>query len=294
MDFEHKLAAQQKRIEVAIKHQVPSPETRPSNLHSAMRYSMDAGGKRLRPILLLAAFELSPSTIDPVPAAIAIECIHTYSLIHDDLPSIDNSDLRRGKPSCHNQFNESTALLAGDALLTYAFEHLSNSYISTPEVAVNLIQILASASGSLHLIGGQMEDIEGENKNLSIEDLDFINENKTAALITAAICMGATLNGSYKKFSFEYQNMGKSLGLAFQIIDDVLDIVSDSKTLGKDVGQDSKNEKNTIPQKLGVNKAKELARKYTENAANLSKLLSKSEESSFLTQLIYNMEKRIH
>jgi geranylgeranyl pyrophosphate synthase len=291
MNFEHKLEQYRKRVEEEIDRLIPAANTRPANLHSAMRYSMEAGGKRLRPILLLAAFELFPTSLSPYAAAIAIECIHTYSLIHDDLPSIDNSDLRRGKPTCHKQFDEATALLAGDALLTLAFERISSSYMDTPEIAIQLVDILSRASGSQCLIGGQMEDIEGENKDLALEDLEYINENKTAALISASICMGGVLNGSYKQYEESYKEMGKSLGLAFQIIDDILDLTSDVETLGKDVGQDSKNEKNTIARKLGIEKARVLSSEYTERAASLAKSISK--ESSFLTTLIYDMEKRI-
>lgn len=292
MNFENKLKEYQKAVEKGIENLIPNSGTRPSQLHSAMRYSMEAGGKRLRPVLLLASFDLFPKEINPLPAAIAIECIHTYSLIHDDLPSIDNSDLRRGKKTCHIAFNDATALLAGDALLTFAFERLTISYEDFPEIGIQLCKHLAVAAGSQRLIGGQMEDIEGENQDLPIEALDYINENKTAALISASICMGAVLNGSYKENADAYIKMGKSLGLAFQIIDDILDLTSDEQTLGKEVGQDSKNEKNTIARKIGIDQARLLAKEYTETAASISKSLS-SDVDSFLTNLILRMEKRI-
>ena len=158
--LKEKLANYQQRVEQGIDQLLPGAQTRPSYLHAAMRYSMEAGGKRLRPVLLIAASELFPAQADPTAAAVAIECLHTYTLIHDDLPSIDDSHLRRGRPSCHVQFDEATAVLAGDSLLTYAFQLLSRAYRDTPGLATALISELAEASGSEQLIGGQMEDMK--------------------------------------------------------------------------------------------------------------------------------------
>ncbi len=152
--LKEKLATYQNRVELGIDQLLPSASTRPERLHAAMRYSMEAGGKRIRPVLMIAASELFPAQADPLAAAVAIECLHTYTLIHDDLPSIDNSDLRRGRPSCHTQFDEATAALAGDALLTYAFQPIARHYVNEPALATCLIKDLPRASGSQHLIGG--------------------------------------------------------------------------------------------------------------------------------------------
>ncbi len=170
-DFKTKLSDYQEVIEKAIDRLLPISTTNPTRIHEAMRYSMEAGGKRLRPVLVMATAELLGSKIESEPAAIAIECIHTYSLIHDDLPAMDNGDLRRGVPTCHIQFDEATALLAGDSLLTYAFDLLSSAYSRNPQLALRLIQELSKTSGSEHLIGGQMQDILAEKAEATSEQL---------------------------------------------------------------------------------------------------------------------------
>ncbi len=289
MDLEEKSAIALKQIDKAIDSILPPPDTRPNKLHEAMLYSIKAGGKRIRPILLLAAYELFPSNIDPLPAAIAIECIHTYSLIHDDLPSIDDSDLRRGNPTCHKQFDEPTALLAGDALLTYAFEILAKHY--QPQIAIKLVQLLSSASGSEHLIGGQMEDILGENKSLSENDLNFIHQNKTAALIICSLEMGITMSDSDEVIHAKIREVGQRIGLVFQIIDDILDATSDVKTLGKDVKQDEKNQKSTYVKLFGLEESKEKAKAITHEAIILCREIGGQNE--WLIQLIQMLEHRI-
>src|SRR5262245_25221608 len=198
MDFSAELKRQVARVEQGIDRFVPTATTRPARLHTAMRYSLEAGGKRLRPVLLLASAELcGVKTDSAVPAAVAVECVHTYSLIHDDLPCMDNDDLRRGRPTAHKAFDEATALLAGDALLTHAFALLAENYAAQPALAQALIRELADAAGSRRLIGGQMEDLLAEKKpDATEEELGFIHLNKTAAMIEAALVMGGLVGGA--------------------------------------------------------------------------------------------------
>src|SRR5688572_3665558 len=185
-------------VERGLSLYVPSAQTRPARLHTAMRYSLDAGGKRLRPVLVLAAAELFGAANEAaLPAAVAIECVHTYSLIHDDLPCMDNDDLRRGRPTAHKAFDEATALLTGDALLTHAFALLTESYAATPALAHALVRELADAAGSRRLIGGQMEDLLAEKKSgVTRATLEFIHLNKTAAMIEASFVMGGLIGGA--------------------------------------------------------------------------------------------------
>lgn len=199
-EFKTEFEARRLKVEAAIDKYLPSADTRPSIVHQAMRYSMEAGGKRIRPMLLLAAHDMFPSEIDPMAACVAIECLHTYSLIHDDLPCMDNSDLRRGKPTCHKQFDEAMALLAGDALLTYSSWLLADAYKDYPKVAAGLVLDLADAGGSQKMIGGQVEDVLGERDGkMTPEKLNYIHHNKTAALITAAVTMGVRLADDYSE-----------------------------------------------------------------------------------------------
>lgn len=280
------------QIEAAIDEFLPVSRTRPEKLHSAMRYSMKAGGKRIRPVLLLAASELFPAKADPLAAAVAIECIHTYTLIHDDLPAIDNSDLRRGRPSCHMQFNEATAVLAGDSLLTYAFQLLANHYLDKPKLAVRIIQILSNASGSEKLIGGQMEDIENEGKLADANTLSYIHQNKTGALIIAALKMGLCFCEPSESHIQHIETIGHHIGMAFQIIDDVLDATSTSKELGKPVGNDTSADKNTYVKLYGVNNSRAEAKKHTSTAIQSAKKLGGNNE--FLIEFINMIEQRIN
>ena len=289
--FKEKLARYRQRVEKGIDQLLPAPDTRPDKLHTAIRYSMQAGGKRIRPVLLLTASELFPLQSDPLPAAVAIECIHTYSLIHDDLPSIDDSDLRRGRPSCHARFGEATAVLAGDSLLTYAFQLLPTHYAEQPALAVQLMQELAIASSSERLIGGQMEDIENEAKLIDAQTLNYIHENKTGALITAALKMGLYFCKPTKKQIQLVEITGHHIGMSFQIIDDILDATSTSKTLGKPVGNDMSVDKNTYVKLYGVEGARDEARKHTLEAIESAKKLGGNNQ--FLIELINSMERRI-
>lgn len=289
--IKEKLNAHRKRVELGIDRLLPTADTRPARLHGAMRYSMEAGGKRIRPILLLLASELFPSKADPVPAAVAIECLHTYTLIHDDLPSLDNSDLRRGRPSCHAQFDEATALLAGDALLTQAFLLIARTYSGEPGLANTLVCRLAEASGSECLIGGQQEDIENEGKPLDANTLRYIHENKTAALLTAAIQMGLAFcqpDDAQRRLA---QKFGYHLGLAFQIVDDILDATSDPETMGKPVGSDAIAEKSTFVALHGIAGAYQEAERHTAAATRAIQQLGG--ENAALIALARDLRTRI-
>src|SRR4051812_31126524 len=268
MDFAAALKRQVSRVEKGIDQHVPPAGTRPPRLHTAMRYSLEAGGKRLRPVLVLAAAELFGARNDSaLPAAIALECVHTYSLIHDDLPCMDNDDLRRGRPTAHRQFDEATALLAGDALLTHAFIILSTAYTSNPALAHALVRELADAAGSRRLIGGQMEDLLAEKKpGATNDELEFIHLNKTAAMIEAALVMGGLVGGASEAQVATLRTAGRHLGLAFQIMDDVLDATADSATLGKTAGKDAKAGKTTYVKLHGVDASRRIAKEHSASA----------------------------
>ncbi len=292
MDFKTKLQAARERVEDAIDRLMPPPEQRPRRLHAAMRYSMESGGKRLRPILLLAAAELGKSGSDPLPAAVAVECIHSYSLIHDDLPCMDDGDLRRGRPSCHRRFDEATAVLAGDALNTHAFFLLSRHYRDEPALGLELTGDLARAAGSEKLIGGQAEDIRAEKDGLSDPELlDYIHRNKTAALITAALTMGGRLSATGADQVERLAGIGTDLGVAYQIIDDVLDATGDTEVLGKTAGADVAADKTTSVQLRGVDASRKLARDHTRRAAESCRSLTG--DPTFLVDLIRSLEHRI-
>ena len=220
-------------------------------LTEAMRYSLFAGGKRLRPALMFASFGIfSDREETVVPYAASIEALHTYSLIHDDLPAMDNDDLRRGKPTNHKVFGEAEAILAGDALLTKAFEFASDRKYTpgvTDSVRVNAVYALSLAAGDRGMVAGQFADIKAENCQSTAETVDFIHLNKTAALIRYSILMGAILADRSAEDKDRLDKFGKNLGIAFQIVDDILDITSDTDTLGKNVGSDIQNHKATYP-----------------------------------------------
>jgi len=292
MDFKATIKAYRERVETALDAFTPPASTRPAVLHEAMRYSLHAGGKRLRPCLILAAAELFPSEHDPMPACVAIECLHTYSLIHDDLPCMDDSDLRRGRPTCHRQFDEETALLAGDALLTYALWMLADRYRYNPQLAVDLVHDLGEAAGSEKLIGGQMEDLLGEREEPAAERLEFIHRNKTGALITASLTMGYRLTGASPENVEIMREAGGRLGLAFQIIDDILDETSDAQTMGKPVGADQENHKMTYPALYGLETSRARAHEHTEEAVKGFERLGGN--NAVLVELARYMERRIN
>ena len=292
MNFTQKLYQWQDLINQSLDQCLPGPEVRPAQLHQAMRHSLQAGGKRLRPILVLAAHELFSSTRDPLPAALAIECIHTYSLIHDDLPAMDDSDLRRGLPTCHKAFDEATAILAGDALQPLAFEIISRSYSNEPSIALELVSIISRTAGSQRLVGGQMQDLLSEGMTPSEEALLFIHANKTAAMIQASLLLGFRL-GSMGEDADKLQLMaqaGESLGLAFQAVDDLLDVTRSTEDLGKDASHDEASGKVTWVTHVGLEKAQALASDHTDKAARFIKEVGG--ENSFLLELLSHMLKR--
>jgi geranylgeranyl pyrophosphate synthase len=292
MDFAAELNRLIARIERGIDQLVPPADTRPARLHQAMRYSLQAGGKRIRPVLVLAAAEHFGAKDDSaLPAAVAIECLHTYSLIHDDLPCMDDDDLRRGRPAAHRAFDEATALLAGDALLTHAFALLATGDAAHSALAQASTRELAEAAGSRRLIGGQMEDLLAEkNPDATAADLEFIHLNKTAAMIEAALVLGGLAGGAGEPELAALRSAGRHLGLAFQILDDVLDATADSATLGKTAGKDAKAGKATIVKLHGHDASRHLAREHT--AAARSALDPLPGDKSFLIALIASMAAR--
>ena len=227
----------------------------PHRLQEAMEYSLYAGGKRLRPILLLAALEAFGGTFEQgLPAACALEMIHTYSLIHDDLPAMDNDDFRRGKPTNHKQFDEATAILAGDGLLTHAFYvlySLVDNGISATS-AMRLVKELAFYAGPRGMVGGQMADLLGENRQIELRELQFIHEHKTADLLMYSVRAGAILGGATEEQIQLMTTFGRNIGLAFQIQDDILDIYGEEEKIGKPVGSDVNNQKSTYPSLIGL------------------------------------------
>ncbi len=233
--------------------------TAPNTLKDAMIYSLNAGGKRIRPALLLATIKSFEKPISKgLDMACAIEMIHTYSLIHDDLPAMDDDDLRRGKPTNHKVFGEAMAILAGDALLTYSFELVAtmNEKEITAVQKLQLIQELAKAAGPEGMVGGQVADIEGENQDLTLEELVYIHEHKTGDLLTLSIVAGAIIAGATSDDIKNLRLFAKELGLMFQIKDDILDVEGDTEIIGKPSGSDDGNNKSTYPNLLGLNGAK--------------------------------------
>ena len=256
-----------RRVDVALNHHLPPASTRPITIHKAMRYSLFAGGKRLRPILCLAAAEAcGGSKAIAMPLACAVECIHTYSLIHDDLPCMDDDDFRRGKPTSHKVFGEGIAVLAGDALLTTAFELVSRARSCPGYSHTDFLKEMARASGSLFLIAGQVADLEGEGKKTSHGQLRYIHERKTSALLTCSIRLGAMSANASLGSLRALTRFGYNLGMAFQVIDDILDATKTSRELGKTAGKDAKAGKATYPSILGMEHAEEEADRYTQSA----------------------------
>jgi geranylgeranyl diphosphate synthase type II len=293
MDFTRNLAEHVARVERGIDRLLPAADASPSRLHQAMRYSTQAGGKRLRPVLALATAELfdPAGRIDPLPAAVAVECVHTYSLIHDDLPCMDNDDLRRGRPTCHKAFDEATALLAGDALLTHAFKLLASSYRSKPRLAAALCERLADAAGTGHLIGGQMLDlIHEKSPNVSGEILNEIHARKTAGLIWAPLVMGGLIGGARPPEIEILRSAGFSLGMAFQIVDDILDATGDAVTLGKTPGKDAKVGKATFVSLHGAEVSRRIAGEHS--AAAVRALSALPGDTTFLVALVQMLAAR--
>jgi len=247
-------------VDAALNKYLPPARTLPSSIHEAMRYSVFAGGKRLRPVLSLEAARLfSDPPAAAVTAGCAIEFIHTYSLIHDDLPALDNDDLRRGKPTCHKQFGEAIAILAGDGLLTLAFETLAHTPVEAAR-GVRLISEVARAAGTVRgMVGGQVADLEAEKTRADLATLEYIHRSKTAALIRAACVAGAISGGASDSDVERLRNFGENIGWAFQVVDDILDVEESSAALGKTAGKDQAQQKATYPALLGLTQSREVA-----------------------------------
>ncbi len=260
----------------------------PASLKDSMHYSLQAGGKRIRPILLLAVLhELGEEHPDALKVAVAIEMIHTYSLIHDDLPSMDNDDLRRGMPTNHKVFGEAIAILAGDALLTYSFGVIARLNHVSSDDKVRLIDLLSVASGAEGMVGGQVLDIEGEEKTLTLAELEQVHRLKTGALLTYSILAGAILGKAQPEEMVALGKFGEHIGLAFQIQDDILDVTGTSQELGKTAGKDESSAKSTYPGLLTLPKAKEKLEFHAEEALQaVAVLRGKSALLEELTALI--------
>ena len=292
MNLKTYLIARQKLIDRALDRYLPRANTKPVTLHKAMRYSLFAGGKRLRPILCLAAAEACRGNIDDaLPLACALECIHTYSLVHDDLPSMDNDDFRRGRPTCHKVFGDGIAVLAGDALLTVAFEIVSNAKPTSRYNVSILLREIAVAAGSQKLIAGQAADLEAEGKNVKRDQLQFIHENKTAAILKSSVRLGAmSANADARKLS-AVTRFGQRLGLAFQIIDDILDVTQTSEILGKSAGKDVAAKKATYPAVIGLEKSRAEARRLTRQAHNALSVFRSSDAEPLHALANYLLER---
>jgi geranylgeranyl diphosphate synthase, type II len=286
MDVKTRMKEYASMVNEALDRYLPECTGLQKNVIEAMRYSAMAGGKRIRPILVLEFCRACGGDIEAaMPFACATEMVHTYSLIHDDLPCMDDDDLRRGRPSCHVKFGEATALLAGDALLSLAFETaLCDNYRSKlrPENVISAARLLAEASGASGMVGGQIIDLESEGKRVSLDTLEFMHKKKTGAMIVAAAKMGCVIAGAEPGRVAAAENYAGCLGLAFQIIDDLLDVTSDDQTLGKPVGSDSVNEKTTYITHLGTEKSKLLVEKLTDEAIAY---LSAFDDRMFLSAL---------
>jgi len=267
MNVKAYLQSRQMKIDRALDRYLPKESVKPTTIHKAMRYSLFAGGKRLRPILCLAAAEAAGGKIDcALPLASAMECIHTYSLVHDDLPSMDNDDLRRGRPTCHKVFGDGIAVLAGDALLTIAFGIVSRAKQTRRYDLSILLSEVAAAAGSRKLIAGQVADLEAEGHQTNREQLRYIHENKTAALLTTSVRLGAMSANANPKQLAAITKFGRTLGLAFQIIDDILDVTQTSEKLGKSAGKDITAKKATYPAVIGLDASRIEAKRLTKQA----------------------------
>ena len=275
-------------VDAALDRLLPSETTEPVSIHTAMRYSVFAGGKRIRPILSLEAARIfepdaKPEASQAMHGACAIEFIHTYSLIHDDLPALDNDDLRRGKPTCHKQFGEATAILAGDGLLTLAFQIIGESSTSA-ERTLAILQEVSSAAGTVKgMVGGQVADLESEGKRVEPQTLEYIHRSKTAALIRASVSTGAISAGAGIADVARLRSFGETIGWAFQVTDDILDVEESSAALGKTAGKDMAQQKATYPAVYGVAQSHEIAAKLANDA--IAQLGSFGERASRLRTL---------
>ncbi|WP_373598343.1 polyprenyl synthetase family protein [Paraclostridium bifermentans] len=294
MNFKDDLKSKVVTVENLLNEYMPKEEGYQKTICEAMNYSLKAGGKRLRPILTLEACKIvGGNEKDVIPFAVAIEMIHTYSLIHDDLPALDNDDLRRGRATNHKVYGEAMAILAGDGLLNYAYEIMLRESIGkeNSEKYLRAINEIAKASGIYGMIGGQVVDIESENKKINIDKLDFIHMNKTAAIMVGCMRAGAIIGGADEVQLENITKYAKNIGLSFQIVDDILDIVGDESKLGKKVGSDIDNDKSTYPSLLGLEKSKEIANELIQEAKlSINNVNSNSEFLNGLADYIVDRE----
>ena len=288
------LEAGRKFTDSALERLLPGSDERPSSIHRAMRHSVFAGGKRIRPILCIEAGRAIaggvPDGIEDVGAA--LEMLHTYSLIHDDLPALDNDDLRRGRPTCHKIFGEATAILAGDALQTQAYQVLSQLRCSA-EARVRIIEEIARGTGTINgMIGGQVVDLEAEHKKPDNETLEYIHRSKTAALITASVVSGGIYAGASDEQVEYLRRYGQAIGLAFQIVDDILDVTQTSEQLGKTAGKDIASEKATYPALFGIEKSRQKAASLLHSASQaLEQIQGRGNVLRALAQFLIEREK---
>jgi len=271
-------------VEAALERLLPAATAAPASIHEAMRYSVFAGGKRIRPILCLETARIFAQDVTPsLYPACAIEFIHTYSLIHDDLPALDNDDLRRGKPTCHKQFGEAIAILAGDALLTLAFETVGAIPVNAPRRVAMLTEIATSAGTLNGMVGGQVADLEAEGKKVGPETLEYIHRSKTAALIRASITAGAICAGASEEDVARLRHFGETIGWAFQVKDDILDVEESSAALGKTAGKDITQQKATYPAVFGLARSHEIASELSAKA--IADLAAYGEQAARLRQI---------
>jgi geranylgeranyl diphosphate synthase type II len=275
-------------VEAALDRFLPAESTEPLSIHTAMRYSVFAGGKRIRPILCLEAArifmpDVKTEAAPAMHAACAIEFIHTYSLIHDDLPALDNDDLRRGKATCHKQFGEATAILAGDGLLTLAFQTIGRSSTEA-ERTIAILEEVSNAAGTANgMVGGQVADLESEGKSVTPQTLEYIHRSKTAALIRASVTTGAISAGAGLRDVARLRRFGETIGWAFQVTDDILDVEESSAALGKTAGKDIAQQKATYPAVYGLERSHEIAAKLASEA--ISELSTYGERAARLRSL---------
>jgi geranylgeranyl diphosphate synthase type II len=292
-DLQDFLANSTDAVNGALDHFLPAAATRPSTIHKAMRYSLFAGGKRMRPALCLAASAACGGLAsEAMPLACAVECIHTYSLIHDDLPAMDDDDYRRGKLTNHKVFGEGIAVLAGDALLTQAFEIAAQSKGWARYSHRQIVLELASASGSLQLIAGQVADLEAEGRTITAQQLRYIHERKTSALLCCSVRLGGMSANCTAAQLSALTDFGYHVGLAFQVIDDILDVTQTSETLGKTAGKDTRAQKATYPSIVGLNQSRKIAANLTDKAfAALQTFHSKAKALEALAEFLLKRDR---
>ena len=276
MDIKKYLQEKKEIVDRALENYLPNRTEKsgevdfPISLRKAMRHSLFSGGKRIRPILSIAAFEAVGGKGDKIlPFACGLEMIHTYSLIHDDLPAIDNDDYRRGKPTCHKVFGEAIGIMAGDGLLTEAFELMTKHSFGDSEIILNIVNEIARASGISGMVGGQVADIESEGKEVDFPTVQYIHTHKTGALILASVRTGVKLGGGDDETLKAFTHYGERIGLAFQIVDDILNVEGKAELLGKSTGSDLFKRKATYPSLLGIEESKRRAAELMESAIDL-------------------------